>query len=216
MIKCTGTGRAALAALALLALPALAGEYPQETVEGLKLLPDTKVAAAWVHPEADFSQYRKFAILKPYVAFKKHWERDHRRVSNRDMERIKEGLANLFVEVFTETLEEGGFEVVTAAGDDVLVLRPALIDLDVAAPDVMTGGRVTTYTASAGAVTIYIELLDSTTGALLARAIDRKAARDWGTFQMTTSVSNVAEARRMLKHWAGLLRDRLKSIQGGG
>lgn len=214
MIEFKRTGRAVLATLAFLAsLAAHSGEYPPETVEGLQILPDTRVAAAYVLPGADFSQYKKFAILKPYVAFKKHWERDHRGVSGRDMERMKEGLGHLFVEVFTETLEEGGFDVVTSGGDDVLVLRPALVDLDVTAPDVMTSGRNITYATSAGAVTIYIELLDSTTGALLARAIDRKAARDWNTFQMTSSVYNVAEARRMLKHWAGLLRDRLNSIR---
>ena len=199
---------------ALLATPVLYGQEPPETFEGLKLVPGTKVAAAYVHPEADFKQYSKFMITDPYVAFKKNWKRDHREVSNNDMERIKKRLGNLFVEVFNEVLEEGGFEVVSAAGDDVLVLRPALVDLDVAAPDIATAGRGRTYAASTGAVTLYIELLDSTTGAMLARAIDRKAARDRGSFQLSSSVYNAAEARNALKYWAELLRDRLKAIHG--
>jgi hypothetical protein len=78
----------------------------------------------------------------------------------------------------------------------------------------MTAGRSRTYVTNAGAVTIYIELLDSTTGALLARAIDRKAARDFSTFQISSSVYNSAEARRMLKAWAGLLVERFKSVHG--
>ena len=192
----------------------LNAEEPPATVDGLQLVPDTKVAAVYADPEADFKRYNKFVILKPYVAFKKHWERDHRGVSPSDMERIKEELANLFVEVFTETLEVGGFPIVTGTGEDVLVLRPALIDLDVTAPDVMTAGRSRTYVTSAGAVTIYLELLDSTTGAMLARAIDRKGARESSTFQISSSVYNSAEARRLLKLWAGLLRDRLKAIHG--
>jgi len=200
--------------LLLSSAPIVNADEPPATVDGLQLVPDTKVAALYVLPEADFKRYNKFAILKPYVAFKKHWERDHRRVTPSDMERIKEGLANLFVEVFTEILEEGGFPVVTGAGEDVLVLRPALIDLDVTAPDVMTAGRTRTYVTSAGAVTIYIELLDSTTGALLARAYDRKGARESSTFELSSSVSNSAEARRLLKMWAGLLRDRLQAIHG--
>jgi hypothetical protein len=201
--------------LALLAVtPGFCAPEPAETLEGLKLVPDTKAAAVYVLPEADFKQYSKFLILEPYIAFKKDWKREHRGVSNSEMERIKERLGNLFVEVFTDTLEAGGYPVVTAAGDDVLILRPALIDLDVTAPDVMTADRGRTYVANAGAVTIYIELLDSTTGAMLARAIDRKAARDRGTFQLSSSVSNAAEARTALKYWAELLRDRLKAIHG--
>ncbi len=49
---------------------------------------------------------------------------------------------------------------------------------------------------------------------MLARAIDRKGARDSSTFQISSSVYNSAEARRLLKLWAGLLRDRLKAIHG--
>jgi hypothetical protein len=205
----------ALMMMLLSALPVASADEPPATVDGLNLVPHSKVAAAYVHPDADFTRYTRFAILEPYVAFKKDWKREHPGVSTHDMDRIRKGLANLFVEVFTEVLQEGGFPVVTGAGEDVLVLRPALIDLDVTAPDVMTAGRSMSFVTSAGAVTIYIELLDSTTGALLARAIDRKAARDSGTFQMSTSVSNSAEARRLLKLWAGLLRDRFKSIHGG-
>jgi hypothetical protein len=202
-----------LVALSLVAAAASAQD-PPESIEGLKLVPGSKAATVYADPNADFKQYGKFVILEPYVAFKKHWERDHRRVSHSEMERIKQRLAQLFVEVFSEVLEEGGFPVVTGAGDDVLVLRPALVDLDITAPDTNTAGRSRTYSTTAGAVTLYIELLDSTTGALLARAVDRKAARDYPTFQLSSSVFNSAEARKVLKYWAGLLRDRMKEIHG--
>jgi hypothetical protein len=207
----------ALAALllSLPALPLLAQEPAPEmdaTYENLQPVEGAKVAKAWADPNADFKRYTKFTILEPYVAFKKNWKREHRRATERDMERIKRGLADLFTEEFTAVLEEGGFPVVTGAGEDVLVIRPALIDLDVTAPDVMEPGRTTTYVANAGAVTLYIELLDSTTGAMLARAVDRKAAREETFLHMSSSVYNSAEARRLLKKWAALLRDRFKEI----
>ena len=75
-----------------------------------------------------------------------------------------------------------------------------------------TAGRSITYVANAGAVTLYIELLDSTTGAMLARAVDRKAGRETTGFQMSSRVYNSAEARRVIKKWAELLRDRFKEI----
>ena len=208
----------ALAALllSLTALPALAQEpaapAPDATYENLKPVADAKVAKAWADPDADFKRYTKFVILEPYVAFKKNWKRDHREVMGRDMERIKTGLATLFREEFTAVLEDGGFPVVTGSGEDVLIIRPALIDLDVTAPDVQTAGRSTTYVANAGAVTLYIELIDSTTGAMIARAVDRKQAREETFLQMSSRVYNSAEARKVIKKWAELLRDRFKEI----
>jgi hypothetical protein len=203
--------------LSLSALFALAQEAAPDTdatYENLRPVQDAKVAKAWADPDADFKRYNKFVILQPYVAFKKNWKRDHRNVLGRDMERIKTGLANLFMEEFTAVLEEGGFPVVTGAGEDVLVIRSALIDLDVTAPDTMEPGRTTTFITSAGAVTLYIELIDSTTGAMLARAVDRKAARDEVYMHMSSRVYHSAEARRVLKKWAGLLRDRFKEFHG--
>ena len=95
----------------------------------------------------------------------------------------------------------------------MLILRPALIDLDITAPDIPVAGRVTNYVASAGAATLYIELYDSVSGEILARIIDRKRMRDYGYMQWSTSVSNRAEARRMLKRWASMLREGLDQVQ---
>jgi hypothetical protein len=57
------------------------------------------------------------------------------------MERIKEDVADLLNDAFIEQLEAAGYEVVNDADDDVLVLRPAILDLDVVAPDVSAAGR---------------------------------------------------------------------------
>ncbi len=197
-------------------------EPPQETHDGLTLVPDRKVATAYVDLDADFSVYDKIMILDCYVAFKKDWQRgkkrsgSHIRISSSDMEKIKTDVAGLFREVFTEKLGgDGGYEIVEAAGDNVLLVRPAIIDLDITAPDTMQAGRSRTYTSSAGTATIYIELYDSVTGDILARAADRKAARSvGGNMSYTNRVTNRADARRMLGTWAELLRDRLDEFHG--
>ena len=194
----------------------------QETHDGLTLVPDRKVAAAYIDSDADFSVYDKIMILDCYVAFKKDWQRDHKQagsrisISSSDMEKIKADVARLFREVFTEKLGmDGGYEIVEAAGDDVLLVRPAIIDLEITAPDTMQAGRSRTYTSSAGTATIYIELYDSVTGDILARAADRKAARSVGGYMSYTNrVTNRADARRMLGTWAELLRDRLDEFHG--
>ncbi len=198
-------------------------EVPEVTHDGLHLLPDTKVAIAWVKPDADFSGYQRVMILDAYVAFRKGWLRDQNRgsihrITNSDVERIKGDVAELFHETFVEVLgEKGGYPVAETADADVLLLRPAIIDLDATAPDVETTGRSYTFAASAGAATLYLELYDSVSGEILARAIDRKAANHPGDImRWANKVSNRAEAKRVIAGWARLLRDRLDEIHGKG
>jgi len=193
---------------------------PEVTHDGLHLVPGTEVAAAWVKPEADFSGYQRIMLLDAYVAFKMNWERDHRsssvhRVTNRDIERMKTEMAELFREVFVEELSgEDGYPVVDTAETDVLLLRPAIIDLDVTAPDVRQTGRSYNFAASAGAATLFLELYDSVSGEILARALDRQVAGETAFVTWTNKMTNRAAARDVLADWAGLLRKRLDEIHG--
>jgi hypothetical protein len=126
------------------------------------------------------------------------------------MERARQDLSQRFVYVFTQELQEkGDYEVVAEAGEDVLLLRPEIIDLDVYAPDIKSPGRNTTYTTSAGRMTLKMDLLDSATESLIGRAIDRRRAREDSFGRMSNSVTNRAEADRMLRRWARILRDAL-------
>ena len=181
--------------------------------DGLKRVENSKVAMAYIDPDADFSTYKRVKILEPNVAFRSNWRRDQNRrrtgrVSVRDMERIRANVASLFEKVFTEALEaDGGFEVVDEIGDDVLLLRPAIIDLDVTAPDTRSAGRSRTFTTSAGAATLYIELFDSVSGDIIGRAADRQAIRSPGSsLSLSNRAVNTAEGRRMFRRWANLLR----------
>lgn len=219
------TGAAVLAAIALMAplsVFAEKQELMQTTHDGLTLVEDRKVAAAYIDEDADLGAYDKIMILDCYVAFKKDWEKGaskpgtRTRVSSSDMERIKADVATLFRDVFTEKLsEDDGYEIVNEAGEDVLLIRPAIIDLDITAPDVASAGRSRTYSASAGKATVYIELYDSVTGDILARAADRKEAGHPGSVMMYTNrVTNRAYARRMLGSWADLMRTKLDELHG--
>ncbi|MEP4147627.1 MAG: DUF3313 family protein [Halioglobus sp.] len=166
---------------------------------------------AYIDPDADFSVFKRVAILEPFVAFRSNWQRDQNRgrsrnVSNRDMERIKADVATQFERVFAERLEAAGYEVVDGANDDVLLLRPAIIDLDITAPDTRSAGRSRTFTASAGAATLYVQLFDSISGDIIGRAADRRVTRSGGgSVSWSNSVTNTAEARRMFGRWADTL-----------
>jgi len=55
---------------------------------------------------------------------------NHPGVRTRDIERIKNTLSEEFRTVFTDSLESSGFPVVEQAAEHVLLIRPAIIDLD--------------------------------------------------------------------------------------
>ena len=203
---------AAALALALVGTPGLGQESAPDPVPGVGVKP-VSVAGftkAWALPDVDFQRYARIVILEPFVDFKKDWRRDHQRVSNADMETMKQELAALFLERFDEVLGNSGFEITTDAGADVLVIRPALIDLDVNVPNAETAGPDKQYATSALTVTLYMELVDSTSGRLQARVIDRDRTTQNTLLELASSVYNVAEARKLLNVWAGQLRDWLK------
>lgn len=191
----------------------LADSYPDTTFDGLVRVKNTRVDAAWIKPGADLSIYNRVMIGLVDVRFKKGWERDHREVSKRDQQRIKKGLADMFGEIFSKELRDGGMQTTSRADDDVLMIRAAIIDLDITAPDVMASGRTRNFVASAGEMAIVGELFDSVSGDLLARVSDKKSASSIKRFTLATRASNSMEARKALGYWAGLLSDRLQEIR---
>ncbi len=198
---------------------------PKVTSDGLNLVEGTKAAAVWVLDGADFSEYNRVMILDVGVGFKKNWRRDYNRdeislgsqVSKSDAEKIKQRVADEFKKVFTEELEKAGYDVadydVKLAEEDILVLRPAIVDLVVTAPDTNSAGRGRTFTASAGAMTLYLEFFDSVTSALLGRVVDRKADRG-SSWSMSSRVSNKADADRIFRKWAGQLIAKMDTVMG--
>ena len=195
-------------------------ELPEYTVEGLKLVPGTKdIAIVYAEEGADLSQYDRVYLVEPYVAFKKNWQRDQNRgttkVRTSDMDRIKVNVKELFMEVFTEELEKGGYALANERAEDVLIVKPAIIDLDVNAPDIMSAGRSNTYTDHAGSMTLYLELYDSETDDLLAKALDPKADSRAGFMQWQTGPANRAAAKRMMQPWAEALRKGLDRAREG-
>lgn len=194
---------------------------PQTTVEGLERVKDSKLALVYVEPGADFSQYNRIYLADTYVAFKKSWRRDQNRtanlhkISSGDMEKMKAELAGLFRDVFTEVLEEGGYELVNERAADVLIIKPAIINLDITAPDSLSNSDRHTYAESPGEMTLYLELYDSVTDDLIAKAMDLQTDRETGYFQWQTRVTNRAAARRILTVWANVLKNGLDAASGG-
>jgi len=218
-------------ALACAALAALAGSCatatpPAESYDGL--VRDTSVTHAELYkrPGASIAGYREYGLVPCQVAFRKNWQRDHNRdaldlgsrIDQQDVDRIKDRLGEECDRYFREALQAPPAYTLVEQfenGEQVLVIRPNIVNLDINAPDTLSSGRSRSYTTSAGEMTLVLELLDATTGEILVRAVDRKRAPDYGRLQWTDSVTNRAEAQRMLRGWATRLRQALDSARGG-
>jgi Protein of unknown function (DUF3313) len=194
---------------------------PQTDKDGLVLKTQTKQRLIYVRPGATLAPYDRVALLDCYVEFQKDWQKEYNeskiglagRVSDSDVERMKQGLAAEFKKVFSRELENGGYKIVDVAAPDVLVLRPALVNVIVTAPDILTPGINATVVRSAGQMTLYLEFWDSATNTIIGRVLDAQA--DNSPFaQAANRVSNAAAADRILQAWAVELRKHLDAIRG--
>jgi len=190
-------------------------DLPTVNDEGMELVENSELATVYADPGADLGIYKRFILLDATVAFKKNWKRDQNRpdplkVKDSDMVKIQQDVADLFREVFTKELVDGGYTMADEPGPDVLLIKPAIVDLDVEAPDIQSSTRTYSYSRSAGEMTLNLELYDSVTDDKIVKATDRKRDYDSGyTMRWRTSVSNRADAKRMMTAWAKALRDLL-------
>jgi hypothetical protein len=193
--------------------------FPPVSSDGLHLMPDTKVAALYMKPGADLSEYDKIALLDTYVSFAKNWQRNYNeqatfedQFSDKDMQKIRQRVSKEFAKELTKVLTADGRQFVEKGGTGVLILRPAIINLRITAPDLMTPGMEQTYVASTGSMTLYLELLDGKTGDLIARVIDPEAASQGGMAEVANSVTNTADFDRIVQRWAQLLNAHLARL----
>jgi Protein of unknown function (DUF3313) len=195
----------------------LAADAPLEW-DGLQKTKIKGVDLAYVRPGVSLAQYNKVMLDPVEVAFAKNWKPEqtasHLRLSQEERDRIQQELSKPAADTIADTLsKKDGYPIVTAPAPDVMRLSTALIDVYINAPDVQTPGRSRTYVMNAGSMTLVAELRDSETGALLARVLDQREARDNVGMTWSSSVSNSAEARNLVSQWAKILRSRLDAVR---
>lgn len=217
--------RTSLIVLAVLSVSLLAGcattrsTIPAEW-DGLVLRPDTRLGAVFVKPDAEIGAYTSVLLDPLQVSFASNWDpNSNRRSSGRrldagDVAAMKDQLAEMFREGFRAELERGGYPLVDVPGPDTLRVIPQVVDLYVTAPDRASAGQVRTYTATSGRMTLVVELRDSVTGEVLARAVDAQSGRGSGTLTWSNRTTNTTDARRAIGIWATALRRGLDELYG--
>jgi len=211
-------------AMAPLGLLAKKSELPDVTEDGLHRVKKPKNSdAAYIRPGVDFGIYNTVVVMEPYIAFRKNWQDDINfqrrtdRISDRDMEKmIREG-KELFLKEFKRVLEKEGYPVVDAIGSDTMIVRPAIINLDVYAPDPNRTAGIwnKVYTDGAGQASLYVELYDGPTSQILAKAFDHKDGSMEGMSWRIprTYNTNKNDARDAMNDWAHALVNGLKKAK---
>lgn len=209
-----------LVSAALIAAPAVAqDEWPERTPEGLELQHGTEAQVVYWLPGASLEGYTKVYLVDASVAFHKNWRnsvsnRSARgaagRITSTDMENIKSTVSAAFHEVFVDELQNnGGFEIVDEVGEGVLVIRPAIVNLFINAPDVRNTQRSGAMISSAGEMTLYMEFLDGYTGQLFGKVLDRQVDDKGDMMISANRVTNQRDGERMLRSWAVQLREHM-------
>ena len=190
-------------------------KYPDVTDDGLERVKKSKADIVYVLPEADLSGYNRIILLEPDIAFRKNWQSDQNsgrganRISNRDMEKMIKSGKEIFLEEFSKVLEKKGYAITDEPDDDVLLVKPSIVDLDVTAPDPnnMNSMWSRVYSEDAGEATLVVELYDSVTKQILVRAIDRQRdiGDSFGFGVPRTRSTNINDARQAFGSWARML-----------
>lgn len=206
--------------LAFVAYGAFAEDKLPQTDGKLDLVEHTELRAVYMLPGASLAKYDKVILVDCYVAFTKNYRMNREfgamQITDQQMLTVKKNLAEGFKQEFTKELEKKGYSVVpdSAAASDVLIVRPAIINLDPQAPDPMGNvNNATTYSASAGSMTLYAELYDSVTSELLAKVIDPETDQGFGGEMMQqNTVMNKLAADRIINKWANALAGHLDHV----
>jgi hypothetical protein len=179
------------------------------TTEGLVKVTSKRLGAVYLRPGADFRTYTKIMIDPVQVSFRPGWLKDINssrltgRVSEQDAQQIAAAMRSGFADIFAATFKAKGYEIVNAPAPDVLRLAAEIANVYMTAPDPMGGGAGTrTYTVEAGEATLALAGRDSTTGAVLGIAVDRRTTGGAGHATLATSTSNRFEFEELFRDWS--------------
>ena len=182
--------------------------------DGLHRVDNSRMQRAWIKPDVNLSHYDKVRLVGAGIEYRavRHASRSIRANSSRNDfpldEKQKERVLKNVREVFlSEIGKSKHFTIVSDEGPGVLELTGALIDVvSNVPPDPI--GNTDFYLSKLGEATLVVELRDSQSEEILARAIDRQAVEP--TFlQESNPVLNTSEVRREIRKWGDLLRVRL-------
>jgi hypothetical protein len=192
------------------------------TFDGLYPVKNSRADKAWARADVDLTQYSKIMLESVGAEYRPGGASGttlKSRSSGGPYEISEANKARFESIMREEFLKELGkskhFAIVSEPGPDVLLVRVALLDVVSYVPPEPIAARSEVFLSSVGEATLVLELRDSITDAILARAMDRRAAeKGGGSLSYSNPVTNAAEVRRLVRTWGRLLTERLDQYGG--
>lgn len=189
------------------------GPNAEVSFDGLHLVDRTRMDKVWVKPDIDLRQYNELifeGVGIQYRAAKEVSRLDRSASAFPLSERQKSKLEKATKEAFQSEFKKfEHFTVASKPGAGVLKVTLALIDVVSHVPPA-TMGRNSFYISDLGQAVLVVELSDSLTNEILARAVDGQRVESM-TMQESNPVTNLNEVKRSVRRWGVSLR---KGIDG--
>ena len=196
------------------------GPNAEVSFDGLHKIDNSAFHDAWADPDADWARYDQFIAGEAffeYRAVKKSAKYSNIRppastdefyIDEKDRERMKREVSDIFDEELTKSER---FTETKEPGPNVLIIRGGLHDIvSRTPPELITRGEI--YIRAFGEATLVLEVVDSMSGEVIARAVERREAGNSAFMTEANTVTGWAEVRRLARRWALTLRKGLDSL----
>jgi hypothetical protein len=184
------------------------------THDGLRRVDRAAFARVWVKPGADLSRFDAILLAPPSF----HYRAVRRSAGSMDREfevpeNRRDEFERIVSESFTRALSRSRhFAVASEPGPETLLIVTAIHDVVSNMPP-RRSGRDRTYVSRIGEATIVLELRDSESNEVIARAAERRAVEPISGMVSTNSVRPTSEVRREAARWGSRLRSWLDSLR---
>ena len=186
--------------------------------DGLAKVNNSRVDSAWVRSGVDFSNYNKLMLVGTGIKYRTVGEINRVYLSNLsgfplDAEQ-RDYMQVAVREVFTRGIAESDrFDIVDEQGPDTLTLTGSLIDVVSFVPpqdDVVD--EIYIYITRLGEATLVLEISDSISGRVLARATDKRIIESSHRDINADFITNRFELERELDRWVDVIRRGLDTL----
>ena len=194
------------------------GPDAEVSFDGLHLIDNSVFALAWADPDADWARYTKFipggaeyefrAVRKGNSTARARSGQSEFWIDDAARAQLQEETSRIFAE---ELAKSERFTQTDTPAADTLILRGALHDIVSNVPPDMVG-RSDIWLSSVGEATIVIEAIDSMSGEVMFRAVERRAAGPSTGGVRANSVTTWSEVRRLVRRWATTLQQGMDSL----
>jgi len=195
--------------------PARAQSTGDVNVEGLREVRARNFEAAFIRPGVNFGAYHKLRVNELELAYRTPDRSQNEFPLGEDQKtRLRAAMAVAFGKELGELRHLG---LVTEPGPDVLDLNVRLQDIVARSPGTRVGsvGRGAFAIETVGEMTLVLELRDSQSEEVLARAFDRRAVEGAAMLQDENVISTWEGVERLVTRWAARAREGLDRLVGG-